>query len=539
MKFKFLFTLLLGSALTASAQQGFKDGVEYFRADQPEEAAIILNRTINDASTDKATAYYYLGRIALNAGDISAAKADFEKGMAADSDNPYNYVGLGAIALRNGDKKAAEDYFKQAKGMAKKDAALLTDIARAYYDADPVANAKELEKAVAEARKANKQSPAIYILEGDMAAPANVGDAAGLYEMAQRYDVNTEYPEAYVKYARTYFSVNPTYSINKLKELLEKQPNSALAQRELAEKYYQNNQLTMAAEQYGKYIQNPNHFDKDKQRYVGLLYFGKKYQESFDLAQQLLQQDPTNVYMQRMLFFNQAAMKNWDSADKYAQEFFKNPKGGFVANDYTTYGEVLQELGQDTLAVAQYEEAVKVNPDKNELLKDLSSAYSSAKMYRQAAETFEKFIANQGEPSTNDVFILARRYQNVAATETDSIAREETVGKALKYVDQVLAKVPENFQALQTRASILYVKNGNAANQDVVDAFLAMVAELDKDPANLSKRKSAYMQAFNLIGNYYLGQGDKANAKIYFTRMLEVDPENEPLRQYLENMDKK
>lgn len=40
MKSKLLFSLFLGSALGLSAQ-GFKDGVEYYRADQPEEAAII------------------------------------------------------------------------------------------------------------------------------------------------------------------------------------------------------------------------------------------------------------------------------------------------------------------------------------------------------------------------------------------------------------------------------------------------------------------------------------------------------------------
>ena len=64
MKSKLLFSLFLGSALGLSAQ-GFKDGVEYYRADQPEEAAIILTNTLNQAGTDQSTAYYYLGQIAL------------------------------------------------------------------------------------------------------------------------------------------------------------------------------------------------------------------------------------------------------------------------------------------------------------------------------------------------------------------------------------------------------------------------------------------------------------------------------------------
>ena len=72
MKSKLFISLFLGSALGLSAQ-GFKDGVEYYRADQPEEAAIILNNTLNQAGTDQATAYYYLGQIALQNGDKAAA----------------------------------------------------------------------------------------------------------------------------------------------------------------------------------------------------------------------------------------------------------------------------------------------------------------------------------------------------------------------------------------------------------------------------------------------------------------------------------
>ena len=111
MKFKLLFSFLIGSAMTMAAE-GYMDGVEYFRADQPEEAAIILNNTIGQPSTDKATAYYYLGQIALRNGNKAKAKELFDKGVQANADNGYNYVGLGALALANNDPKAAEDYFK-------------------------------------------------------------------------------------------------------------------------------------------------------------------------------------------------------------------------------------------------------------------------------------------------------------------------------------------------------------------------------------------------------------------------------------------
>ncbi len=219
MKSKLLFSLFLGSALGLSAQ-GFKDGVEYYRADQPEEAAIILTNTLNQAGTDQSTAYYYLGQIALKNGDKAAAKSNFDKGMAANPDNGYNYVGLGALALADGNASDASRYFKDAKGKAKKNADILTEIARAYFVSDPVKYDKEIEKALADAKKAEKNAPSPFILEGDRLAKTDVGEAAGMYEMAAQFDTDLEHPEAYVKYARTYFPVNPQYAIDKLKAQL-------------------------------------------------------------------------------------------------------------------------------------------------------------------------------------------------------------------------------------------------------------------------------------------------------------------------------
>ena len=78
MKFKLFLSLALAGGLLASAQtQGYKDGIEYYKAGQYDNARTILERTLNDASTDKALANYYLGQVALAKGEKDAAKAYF------------------------------------------------------------------------------------------------------------------------------------------------------------------------------------------------------------------------------------------------------------------------------------------------------------------------------------------------------------------------------------------------------------------------------------------------------------------------------
>lgn len=257
MKFKFLFSLVLGAAaFTASAQQGgYQDGVDNFNAGRLDVAKIILTNTLNEPQTDKAVSYYYLGSIALNEKNTAEAKKNYEAGVAADPKNGYNYIGLGEILLAAGDKSAAEKEFKAGIETNKKNPALLVAVARAYYNVDPVKYAKEINKNIEKALKDSKNTEAsVYVLQGDMKAKEDPGEAAGLYEMAimqddEKGNVNRE---AYVKYANTYFKVNPQYAIEKLVEFNEKAPTSALAQRELAEKYYDNEQFGRACIQYGK-----------------------------------------------------------------------------------------------------------------------------------------------------------------------------------------------------------------------------------------------------------------------------------------------
>lgn len=535
MKSKILLTLLAGAALGASAQ-GFKDGVEYYRADQPEEAAIIINNNLNEAGIDQASAYYFLGQIALKNGNKAEARNYFDKGLDVNPDNGYNYIGLGALALADGNASEASRYFKDAKSKAKKDPDVLTEIARAYFVADPVKYSNDITKALADAKKARKNAPAPFILEGDMLADTNAGEAAGMYEMAAQFDTDQTHPEAYVKYARTYFPVNATFAINKLKELLAQQPNSALAQRELAEKYYDNNQLTMAAEQYEQYIKNPNSFKKDKQRLVGLLFFAKRYPESYNLAGEILKDDPANFYMQRLQFYNKKAMGENEAAKAAAETLFANPKAELNAQDYSQYGDLLQEMGQDTLAVAAFEEAVKIDPKKTALLKDLSAAYNSAKMYEKAADTMQKYVDAMGEEvDPNDVFQLARRYQNLAITnmEGDQAAFDAAIAKAKATMEQVLALVPDNPLVLNTASDIIRTGNKGEVDQAVIDADMKTLAVLDADPANKEKRANIYRAIYSRLAPYYQKQKDIPTAKLYYEKYYEVDPSPE-LRNFID-----
>ncbi|MCM1021872.1 MAG: tetratricopeptide repeat protein [Muribaculum sp.] len=536
MKLKFFLSFCLAAVLSASAQ-GYKDGVEYFKAGQYENAKELLERNMNDASTDKATAYYYLGAIALHDKDYATAKADFEKGLAANPTSALNKVGLGELELLQGNAKAAESYFDEAKKINKKDATVLTSIGRAYFNADPVKYESMIDKYDAQAYKANAKSPDIFMLRGDRAAlKKEWGEVNANYDNAILYSKTL--PEAYVKYADVIFPVNPATAIEKLEQLLSVNPTSALGQRELAEKYYQNDQWAKAAQAYGEYINNPNHFKSDEVRYSVLLYYGKHYNESLDLARKILANDPNNFQLRRIEFLNLVDLEKYPEAEKAAQKFFalNDPKAKYSANDYTKYAEVLQELDKDSLAVLEYEKAIEVNPEKADLYKALSSAYNSMKNYDKSLEVFKIFV--EKDPSNiNDIVTLSQRYQNVAATsEPGSEKKLAAIDSALATIDKVIATVPENPIPVRNKARMYLVKYDNQPSQEMLDTYNNALELLDKDPANKEKRVEDYKEAYSMIASYYISQRDIPNAKIYYEKVYELDPTNTALREYIDKM---
>ena len=369
------------------------------------------------------------------------------------------HVGLGEIALKNGNKSDAEKQFKAALETNKKDASLMAAIARAYFNVDPVAYAKEIDKNIANAMKVSKNKEAqIYVLKGDMAKSTDIGQAAGFYEQAIIYDEEAGdiNPEAYVKYSNLYNKVNPQFAIDKLVELNGKLPTSALAQSELAEKYYDGNMLTKAAEQYGKYMQNPNHFQGDEQRYSGLLYFGKKYQESLDVANQVLAKDPNNEYMQRMVMLNKAALEDYAGAEEAAAKLFSHKDAKFTATDYTTHGDILGKLNRPQEAIDAYMAAYNLNPEKNkQILANLSSMYTDLQDYQKAAELMQQFV-DAGDASLNDYFILSNRYKNLGLSLPEgSPERAEAANNGIKYVDIAVADAANKGPLYRNKATLL------------------------------------------------------------------------------------
>lgn len=527
---KLLVSGMLMSAMAIFAQT-HTQGIEYYKADQFNNALELLNRNLNNPGTDQALSYYYLGQIALRNNNNAEAKNYFDKGLAANAENPYNYVGLGFLALKSGDLKGAEKYFKEAEGKAKKDQSLQIEIARAYYNVDPVGYKEKYEKIVANALKKDAKNPDIYIFEGDVLRSnayqtgdsKTYGAAAAKYDMATSYDPTSAV--AYVKYADMYkYANNPNFAIIKLEELLRNNPNSALGQRELANAYYDTQQYDKAASEYGDYVKNPNHFKSDEDQYALILFGNNEFQKGYDYSSSLLKENPNNFTAQRFQFMNAAQIASMQDqllpmADALYNAHKRNSANKFAPIDYTLIADELNKGKRNEEAIAVLQEAITDFPQNGNFNKQLAGIYIDLEDYGAAANAYNDFIKKLASPGYNE-FAQQALYAYFAGLKNNDA---DFFNMSKEYAGKAAEAYPTHYKSYKILGDVAIATSTkeNAPKAALEDYTKA--AELlgdTPDPRYNNDAKTIY----NYLGYYYLENKDNAKAKEFFQKSLAIDP---------------
>lgn len=544
MKTKFFFATMLiaGAALVVNAQ-GYKDGIDFYKIGKLDDAQELLERNLDKAETNKAEAYYYLGQVALKKGDTGTAKSYYDKGVQANPNFALNYVGQGAVALKNGNAKEAENLFKQAEKLAKKNPKLAIAIANAYYMADANAYAKQIDKQKKNAFKWNANDPDYYIFVGDdLAHKQEWGQAAGQYELAfQREPANIE---SRVKFSNVDFFLNENRAVEALEELLDLVPNSALVQRELAEKYYEASSIkgnvAKAVEHYGTYYNNPNHFAKDEIRYAQLLWMSKDFDKAEEVCDGLIANatDPSNKFFgYRLKFYSQCGEQDWEDAAETGAKFFAlpaNERTPYSVTDYSYYATALNRTNRGAEAVATFEKAIQQYPDNADLRSQLANVYNASKDYVKAAEVLQG-IVDSGNYDAADLYRLANAYRKVADNTTDDVVKQNAISKARSAINGAIEKEPNDLSNLNMLAQVELSAENNEYTGGALNAYKNLIDAVNKNPGD-ENANYYYMMGYRYLATYYSKQGQMPVAKDYYIKWLQYDPENENLRKFVEQL---
>lgn len=538
MKKKYLFGAFLGILLSTPIFAQSNLGADYLNTGELKVAKEIFEKQINQSPAE---AYYYLGEVAYKEGNPTEAKSNYDKGLAASADYVLNNVGLGKLLLKT-DPKQAEDQFSIAVKKDKKDVDVLVAIAQAYYDN----SMKEKgDKYLADARKADKKSPAIFVLEGDLVAKSNAGEAAGNYAQAINFDPNCTV--AYIKTAQVYETVNPTLAEEMLLKTVEINPNYTLAYKYLGNIYSKNGQYAQAIDTYKKYFAQGAYDVDDLTRYAAALYFTKQYDEAKKLINEGISKAPNNFVLNRLLMYSNLQSEDYINGLAAAEKFFSLPKGDseYIVQDYMTYGELLSKNGQLDKALTQYDAAIKLDPSKSTVYKEIAIACKDAKQFADATNYYQLYV-DKADPNlleAMDFFNLGQSAYFAGAALLKSTDPED-VAKSKAFLEQadkaftvVTERIPDSYLGYLWRGNTNAALDPEVATGQAKPHFEKVIEVLTAK----GETNNSLVDAYKYMAYYYYlsyeknkSEDDKAQIKLFSEKMLEIDPNNETGKQLLD-----
>lgn len=340
------------------------------------------------------------------------------------------------------------------------------------------------------------------------------GKAMTKYESVT--DKNPENVQALIRIGRLFYSA---MNYNKAIEFLEKanaiNSSYSIVHKELGELYYITRQYEKASNEYKKYLELNNNDSRAKATYGGFLFQLKEYQKGVDEITPFSLQDSTNFVYHRLLAYCNYEIKQMKNAQAEMNRFWKYADTNKIINlDYIYSGKIAGANG-DTLGAVNYlKRATTLDTVDADLQSEYGKALFNAKRNKAAIEAYNRrLLMPQKTPSPLDYYYLGRAYLN----NGEFVNADSTFSKFVKlqpkspdgYLWRAKANVElEDKSNLKGYASPYYLKYIELASGDVV------------------KNKVNLVSAYSYLGYVALAQKDNVKAKEYFTKVLEIDPNN-------------
>jgi len=520
--------VLFGGIVNAQSE---KDGLSKINQKEFGAAKQIFSKILK-SDPKNATALYGMGECYRNMGKIDSAKVFFQNGIDASSSNAYNYAGLGKISFLS-NPVAAEEYFKNTIKKSKKDAGAIISIANFYYELSP----KKLDEAkryVELAIGIDSKNASAYVLNGIIELDKSDASKAALqFDRAIYFDPSQM--EAYLYASKIMASTrNISQAVGYINSAISVNADYWPAYKSLGELYYDNQKYADAVTNFAIYFKNvPN--DKDITHYAYSLFFNKQYQEARDMIDKLIKQNPNDYVLLRLSGYISYETKDLVNGKAIMDKFFSLvPPDKVLTDDYSYYGKMLSAAGNDSLAIVNYNLALKKDSTEFQLYDEITKSYKKLKKYDLALEYGNKFINKKPNILTGDYFNLGLSYYISASSiviKKDSISQGNKVDsvKQINYyhtADSLFAKVeknsPDSYLGPLWRGRVNAVIDSENAGlpKPHYEKALAIVVK------DTTKYKKEVSEIYNYLGIYYFKHEENDSSMVYMKKLLELDPAN-------------
>ena len=512
-------------------------GIAYYKAGFPQVAKPLLLKELGTDSVTRSETCFYLGNIYFGENKLDSAAIFFKKGLTNKEVSVLNTIGLSMLKIKT-DPKTADLEIQNVTNLktSKKNPDYFIAAANAY-----LVNGL-IDQAIIYQEKAKniklKYAP-LAVLAGDIElAKKNVGNACSNYELAILYDENCK--EAYVKYARAYKNVNTALAIEKLNQLKLKEPSFLLVDKELADIYYMNNEFDKAAALYDSYLKSGNISSEDLVKYAMTLFFNHEFAKSLEIANSGHAKAPRNPAFNRLAMYNNVDLKQYDEAVKSADLLFnQSDKPDYNYLDYRYYGQALRETKKYDLAIVAFKKAIEMDSSKVELWKDISDMYNDNKDFKNAIAnylTYEKLLP-EDKKNVEITYQLGRLYYSLGNSDKDSVDVKKS---ALLKADSVFAKMI-SIDAADYRGYIWRARTNFSLDPETLQGLAKPYYEQTL-PIVEAKADARYnpviLECSRYLGYYYFLKKDFTQSKMYWNKILAIEPTNDMALKAIDGIDK-
>ena len=516
------------------------------------------------------------------------AKAQYEKGISADPNDPLNYIGLAKVAFFIDDNKTAVEQRAKAKSFlqpyksvkkmvppAKDYAFTLAKLAESYISETFKVDTGLALPLIREAIKIDGKSKDIYLIAGDIFNLKNDGsNAIKNYNLAQEYDPKS--PTAAMKIGSIYVKArNLEAAIPKFQEALELNVNYAPAYRELGALYISARKYDKSKENFKKYLELTQGNIPAQIKYVISLFYAGEYDEVIKNVDEIFQKDKSKAYLNRLAGYSSYEKKDADynKALGYMETLFKSVNPDLLnKKDYLYFAKILLRKNQnypklvaerDRQGAAlerektRYANATAADKPKLKPLVDtltnrkakIDSQISKADVdVNRAFEAYNKALSYDS-PEKPDMALITElsnnyysygRYDLAARTwsrlislgrndvrDYMQLARWYYTSEKYKSVDSVcneILKKDPNY----LDAYLYIARSASKMESDPKQGMAKAKFEtlIGKAGADSVKNHRELMEAFTYLGYNYMLNDNITRATEYYNRMINLDPNN-------------
>ena len=165
-------------------------------------------------------------------------------------------------------------------------------------------------------------------------------------------------------------------------------------------------------------------------------------------------------------------------------------------------------------AYEAYEEAIKFGEEDVNLIQEKANSQYTNKRYADAADSWKRLLS-KGKDSEEYYFMIGRAYY-----------LGKDYDKAEEIFNMMITKFPDNLRAYVWNANIASAKDPDAKGGLAREKFLALLTKAATDSV---KYENEIFDALRYLGYSALQSKNYEEARKYYARMLNLDPNNKEI----------